>query len=790
MGNKTAKGDGGGGGGAAGGARGARFDLKSIVPDPVKGAQLKNVPLLAKFTDEERNILGGVLETRRYKDKEVVIRQGDLGHGFFIVAEGHCFVSRASEGKKEEVIGELRKGDHFGEAALINDSRRGATVMADGDVVCFYLDREAFTELFAPERLKVQFAKRTAISAEIVDHNKRLSTVAPVNAVKDKTPTQRKNILAAVKGNLLFEGLTLDHKNLIIDQMWRIEVKEGTSIIEQGDKGDNLYVVEEGSFDIFVRADRQSPPRKVAVRGKGTCFGELALMYNAPRAATVIASKDSVVWAVDRFTFRRILANVSDTQLHEYEQFLAKVDLLAPLSSRERAKIAEALEEVGFGKGETIMKQGDPGDCMYILREGDVSCTIEGTEVKRYKPGEYFGERALLKDEPRAATLTCLSDVVALRLDRAAFSLLLGPLEEIMQKRVESYRSPSEQKLAVGDDQGSFSVGGAAAAAAAAPVQTVKMLSIKREELSTIGTLGKGSFGHVQLVKDPKTNKTFALKAVNKAQIVQTGQQGHIMSEKRVMAQLEHPFLIRLYATYKDKDRLYFLLEPALGGELFSVLRARTFFDEDTARFYAASVVLAFEYMHSKNIIYRDLKPENLLLDSDGYLKVTDFGFAKVVTGRTYTLCGTPDYLAPEIVAGKGHGKGVDWWTLGILIYEMLSSYPPFYDEDPMKTYAKIMHGKITFPSHFSKDAVNLISRLLNHKATKRLGVVKGGATLIKEHPWFSTFDWKALIERRLKAPIIPKIASPEDISNFDDYPDDDEIPPYVDNGTDWDADF
>jgi len=141
-------------------------------------------------------------------------------------------------------------------------------------------------------------------------------------------------------------------------------------------------------------------------------------------------------------------------------------------------------------------------------------------------------------------------------------------------------------------------------------------------------------------------------------------------------------------------------------------------------------------------------------------------------------------------VAGKGHGKGVDWWTLGILIYEMLSSYPPFYDEDPMKTYAKIMHGKINFPSHFSKDSVDLIRKLLHHKPTKRLGVTKGGATAIKEHPWFDGFDWKALFEKRLVAPIIPKIKGPEDISNFDDYPDDDDVPHYVDNGTDWDADF
>jgi len=315
---------------------------------------------------------------------------------------------------------------------------------------------------------------------------------------------------------------------------------------------------------------------------------------------------------------------------------------------------------------------------------------------------------------------------------------------------------------------------------------------IKFNDLKIIGTLVKGSFGHVSLVKDIQTNKTYALKAVSKQQIVQTGQQGHIMSEKRVMQQLKHPFLVRLYATYKDKDRLLFLLEPSLGGELFSVLRARTSFDEDTARFYAASVVLAFEYMHSKNIIYRDLKPENLLLDDEGYLKVTDFGFAKELTGgRTWTLCGTPDYLSPEIVAGKGHGKGVDWWTLGVFIYEMLASYPPFYDEDPMKTYAKIIAGNITFPPHFSKDSINLISKLLHHTPTKRLGVVKGGAKLINRHAWFQGFDWEALINRKIKPSIIPKIKSPEDMSNFDEYPEEQQqIESYDDDGTNWDADF
>jgi len=324
------------------------------------------------------------------------------------------------------------------------------------------------------------------------------------------------------------------------------------------------------------------------------------------------------------------------------------------------------------------------------------------------------------------------------------------------------------------------------------PGVRIQKKKILFSNLEVIGTLGKGSFGHVQLVKDKTTLVSYALKAVSKAQIVQTGQQGHIMSEKRVMEELDHPFLVKLFATYKDRDRLYLLLEPSLGGELFSVLREKTLFDDDTSRFYAGSVVLAFEYMHSKNYVYRDLKPENLLLDKRGYLKVTDFGFAKDISaGRTWTLCGTPDYLAPEIVAGKGHGKGVDWWTLGVFIYEMLASYPPFYDEDPMKTYAKIMHGSITFPSHFRKEAIHLIKKLLHHKPTKRLGVVKGGARLIKKHSWFKKFDWAGLIAQRIKPPIIPKIKDQFDLTNFDDYPEeDDHIPPYIDDGTGWDADF
>jgi len=257
------------------------------------------------------------------------------------------------------------------------------------------------------------------------------------------------------------------------------------------------------------------------------------------------------------------------------------------------------------------------------------------------------------------------------------------------------------------------------------------------------------------------------------------------------MCAFNHPFIVKLHATYKSKDRLYFLLDPVMGGELFTVLRKNRLFPESTARFYAASVLLAFEHMHAREYVYRDLKPENLLIDYDGYIKVTDFGFAKRVKTKTWTLCGTPEYLAPEIVAGKGHGKGVDWWTLGVLIFEMLASYTPFYHEDHMKMYQKIARGKVKYPPHFSMEAKDLCRQLLEPQPTRRLGVIQGGAQHIKEHPWFAGFDFKALVEKKLTPPYKPKIKNQFDVSNFDDVGEAGlEVPSYSDDGSAWDKEF
>jgi len=216
---------------------------------------------------------------------------------------------------------------------------------------------------------------------------------------------------------------------------------------------------------------------------------------------------------------------------------------------------------------------------------------------------------------------------------------------------------------------------------------------------------------------------------------------------------------------------LYLLFEYVQGGELFSHLRAAGRFATKTARFYAAEIVLALEYLHQQKIVYRDLKPENLLLDHKGHIKVTDFGFAKVVPdNRTFTLCGTPEYLAPEVIKGKGHGTEVDWWALGILVFEMLAGFPPFYDENPFGIYEKILLGRISFPAHFDSSARDLVKKLLASDRTRRLGNLKDGAADVKKHRFFKGLDWDAMSKRKNTPPIVPVVEHEGDTSNFEEY--------------------
>lgn len=247
-------------------------------------------------------------------------------------------------------------------------------------------------------------------------------------------------------------------------------------------------------------------------------------------------------------------------------------------------------------------------------------------------------------------------------------------------------------------------------------------------DFQILSTLGTGTFGRVRLVKhrcDGNDVEPLALKCLKKNAIIKLKQIDHVKSEKKVLSIIDHPFIVNLKGYFQTPSHVYMLLDYACGGELFTLLRREGRFANDVALFFASEILLAFDYLHAMDIAYRDLKPENLLIDRQGHVKITDFGFAKEVRDKTYTLCGTPEYLAPEIIQSKGHNKNVDWWALGVLVFEMVAGYPPFYDDNPMGIYQKIMDGYYEFPPHIEPKARDLVKSFLCADRSLRLGFAK-----------------------------------------------------------------
>ncbi|XP_043492016.1 cAMP-dependent protein kinase catalytic subunit beta-like [Polistes fuscatus] len=292
----------------------------------------------------------------------------------------------------------------------------------------------------------------------------------------------------------------------------------------------------------------------------------------------------------------------------------------------------------------------------------------------------------------------------------------------------------------------------------------------KLDDFERIRTVGTGAFGRVVLVKHKATSGFYAMKILQKARIVKLKQIEHAYNEKKILQCIKYPFIVFMEFFFTDNSYLYMVLPYVNGGEMFTHLRRMGRFDESLARFYAAQVALALEYLHHCSLIYRDLKPENILIEYTGYIRVTDFSFCKMIEGRTWTLCGTPDYLAPEVVLSKGYGKAVDWWSFGVLIYEMNAGYPPFYASDPMKIYEKIVTCKYKYAHHFGDDLRDIVKNMLQVDLSKRYGNLKNGTIDIKMHRWFRTTDWNQIYYQKIQPSFIPKCDSSDDTSYFGIY--------------------
>jgi cGMP-dependent protein kinase len=676
---------------------------------------------------------------------------------------------------------------------------------------------------------------------------------------KEKTPEIKQQLVTSMKSHFVFSYLDLEAMDDVVSKFSYCTLKAGETIFKQGSDASLFFILAKGSIKIFVNSNEKHTLQA------GSCFGELALLYNAPRSATLIAHEDCELWSLDRNTFRSTVEATITRQAEENLTFISRVKMFKNMTPDQKEAIAHALITQKFGAGSFIVHEEDPADSYYIIKTGTVSVEKSGKEVRLLTDGDAFGESALLEyGAVRAMSIKAVKETVLLALGRDTLSNILGDrvqniafrnvqrwaverdpvlrnltkmqIEKVLDEmRIRKYHkgemvlpnsevynkviivmegniidshdkivckkgeiygvnflleNKHSEKLSrdlLMSDNGILSevdyvtvmntIGGT--------LQEIikknetshekklsenkvrqQIANIPIESLLFVKKLGQGQFGNVYLVED-RDKKLYALKAISRMKVQQASLEKHLLAEKRVLEIMNFPFIVEYVRSYKDGQNIYFLLGFVKGMELFDVIRDIGLLTTYESQFYIGSLILAIEYLHIQHIVYRDIKPENIMVDEWGYIRMIDMGTCKLLkptssgaVSRTFTIIGTPLYMAPEVIAGKGYIFYADFWSIGICLYEFMCGMVPFGEtlEDPYEIYEEILNKKLVFPNYLTDlKARILLDQLLSRIPEKRWG---GSFAALKSHPWFDTFDFDKLLDKQLKPPYVPQSAS------------------------------
>ncbi|CAD7963299.1 unnamed protein product [Amoebophrya sp. A25] len=503
--------------------------------------------------------------------------------------------------------------------------------------------------------------------------------------------------------------------------------------------GTRFFVLLLGEAEVSTEQDSGGPFRMQAGEAYG---GSLLVNVEQKFSARIrnVAVGNTIVasFAPDAFSELQL----GDADMNNRLQTLKKVTIFRYLSDAQTLLLARGFRELPpLKENEVVFAQGDVGDRFFIIKNGEVRAELTiaggGEEAKpkvlrTMGKSDYFGERALMFEEPRSASIIVNQPgTVLYSLDKDAFLRVMSK-DSLMLKHLE-YRIQLQNTF------------------------------LSKDSLKVDRCVGRGTFGTVKLVHNEKTQVRYALKCVRKMVVQEKKQETSIRMEREILAENDHPFIVHLVKTFRDSKFLYFLTELVTGGELYDAIRELDLLSRTQAQFYLGSICLAVDYLHEKNIAYRDLKPENVLLDSQGYIKLIDFGCARKLgeSGKTFTLIGTPHYMAPEIVLGRGYCQSVDIWSMGVCLYEFLCGPLPFGNDagdDQLIVFKEILTGRLHFPDYVEDvEAMDLIKRLLCRTPELRIGCSLRGIWDIREHAFFSGFSFDLLLGRQLPAPLVPQ---------------------------------
>ena len=704
----------------------------NVLTDALKSHFLfKEVPNMMKVLDALQPL------TATYGD--TIIWQETEGDKFFVLESGLTEVTK--DGKVLNF--QQKAGSAFGELALIHGAPRAATIRALDNCKLWYMEKAVF---------------RATLNE--MENGQKATQVAFLKKVK------------------LFQDLNDKVLGNIADALHIKEFKDGDKIIKQDDIGEEFFMINSG--DVVVTQKQSNGVVKELVRcSVGDYFGELALMKDEPRKANVIAVGDVECFALDRKSFTEMLGPLQEMlDLHKGIRMLRQVKILSELTDKEVKLIATKLTRKIYTNDDFIIHQGEQGNHFFMIERGTVNISIDQNEVGKLSSTSatpFFGEMAIISDDLRLASVIADGEVECALLDRKDFINLLGPLKDIVKREADKRKEGNLGALG--------NLTGRIGRALSRGTSSITENMVPYSALAEVKTLGTGTFGVVKLVQDERDGKPYALKCLKKKQIIEMSQEVNIFRERDMMIICKHPLILSLVSCYQSKNSLFMLLELVPGGELWVLLHGDDRLPEskiggislDDSKFYAANVLAALTCMKKNDIAYRDLKPENLVIDAEGYLRVIDLGFAKIIEEdeKSNTLCGTPEYLAPELVLAKGHTQAVDIWALGILIFELLTNETPFVHDDQTVMFEMIATSpakslKNAMPKSIDKASKKLLTKILEPKVALRAGCKKAGYEEIWGDPWFEGFG-QDLVERKgLNAPFIPVLKSALDVVNFE----------------------
>ena len=747
-------------------------------------------------------------------ENKYLFKQGGIGNYFYILKKGSIELISRNETKN------IKIGESFGELALLHLANRSSSAKTLSESFLWVLERKNFRK--------------------IVDH------ITKMNYEENKNFIESIPILANIHHT---------QKIILCSFLYKENFNDGEFIVKKGDQAHCLYIVKEGEVDCSLNG------KIVRTLRKGDNFGERSILIDSTRSLDCISKCDCVCYSVSISTLKNMLGdnfrnllylnfiksafnrskifsrfnvqlldkvfhlfkplNLKSTDiaykenylksskivividghlinnitrdivanrgtiLFQYELFqnsnettdfdiipqpdcllieantneflsllggsfkelmdqteiiksLSKISIFKNLSNSKLEYLVQVISEEKFEDGENIVTQGENGDKFYIIKSGKVDIFINNKYIRTLNEKEHFGERALFFHEKRSATIKAVGEVTVFSISQEDF-----------EKNIESnMKEHLMNRLYLQDN------------------------IIELTDLLFKMQLGTGNYGNVCLVRNKKNKFPYAIKAISRNQINQEQLHENLELERSILLKIDHPFIVKLVKSLKDEKNIYFLMEYIKGKELFDVIRDIGLLSKLQTQFYGASLMLSVDYLHERKIVFRDIKPENVIVNQSGYIKLIDFGTSKEIIDRTNTIIGTPHYMAPEVILGEGYSFQVDIWSIAICMYEFICGGVPFGEsaDEPMDVYLAIINDQMNFPN-FCKDNdfKLLMKQMLTKNPISRLNKI----SQVKNHVWFNGFSWDDLIELKMNPPYLPLLKQElEDNNNipFQDY--------------------